>query len=760
MWRVACREARKQVASLTHGPACRGAHGAPAPGGPYPQHSLAHAAPPSAATPHHARLIPSLVAPHGPASLTANATRIGAWRHASPLALAVTSPSLSALRSAVTHSSASLSSATLSAAASLPAAARASLTVPAAGAAAGRAAGVSVWKHYGRCYYELSKTRLRWVGRGSGGRDATQRPPAVNIFHCVQHSLYSLSSLSRSPPASRPLHLSTLPVSRPHARVASSPGCSPPSLLVVATAAAGFVMGSGDHVDWAGQDLHGLHFTPAPLCPLLPASVSRSPVRLASPSLLVVATAAAGFVMGSGDHVDWAGQDLHGLHFTPAPLCPLLPASVSRSPVRLASPSLLVVATAAAGFVMGSGDHVDWAGLGWTSLGTFLAAASANTWNQVYEVANDALMKRTRGRPLPAGRMTRQHAIAWGLLTGASGLAILATQTNSMTAGLGAANIALYAGVYTPLKQLHIANTWVGAVVGAIPPLMGWAAASGGLDAGAAVLAGALYLWQMPHFLALAWLCRKDYAAGGYRMLSLADPTGRRTAAAALRNCCYMLPLGLAAVSRAPSLPSLPSLPLHPFMMLIPHPSHPSTFSLHTSFPLLNPTSSPPSLTVGCTTAPFLWENVLLTGAFTAAAVPFYRNPSSASARQLFRASLLFLPALMAAMLLHRLPHQPLPTHALSPAPAPALTLVPLPSHAPAVMAGAGESRVGGAAAGEQGGREEVGRKAWGETGARRAWEEAAESGERGEGRRRVSLPPVAYYSAAPFPFLPVPHYA
>ncbi|CAI7845011.1 unnamed protein product, partial [Closterium sp. NIES-53] len=373
---------------------------------------------------------------------------------------------------------------------------------------------------------------------------------------------------------------------------------------------------------------------------------------------------------------------------------------------------LLVVATAAAGFVMGSGDHVDWAGLGWTSLGTFLAAASANTWNQVYEVANDALMKRTRGRPLPAGRMTRQHAIAWGLLTGASGLAILATQTNSMTAGLGAANIVLYAGVYTPLKQLHIANTWVGAVVGAIPPLMGWAAASGGLDAGAAVLAGALYLWQMPHFLALAWLCRKDYAAGGYRMLSLADPTGRRTAAAALRNCCYMLPLGLAAVS------------------------------------------------LGCTTAPFLWENVLLTGAFTAAAVPFYRNPSSASARQLFRASLLFLPALMAAMLLHRLPHQPLPTHALSPAPAPALTLVPLPSHAPAVMAGAGESRVGGAAAGEQGGREEVGRKAWGETGARRAWEEAAESGERGEGRRRVSLPPVAYYSAAPFPFLPVPHYA
>ncbi|CAI5522896.1 unnamed protein product [Closterium sp. Naga37s-1] len=411
MWRVACREARKQVASLTHGPACRGAHGAPAPGGPYPLHSLAHAAPPTAATPHHARLIPSLVVAHGPASLATNAKRIGAWRHASPLALTLTSPSLSALRSALTHSSASLSSATLSAAASLPAAARASLAVPAAGATAGRAAGVSVWKHYGRCYYELSKTRLRWVGA------------------CAEHSLSSPFSLCPSPPVFRPLHPSPPPVFRTLAPLTLADSC--------------------------------------PLCPVPPAS------------------------------------------------CLSLPCA-PRTPLRASHPpSLLVVATAAAGFVMGSDDRVDWAGLGWTSLGTFLAAASANTWNQVYEVANDALMKRTRGRPLPAGRMTRQHAIAWGLLTGASGLAILATQTNSMTAGLGAANIALYAGVYTPLKQLHIANTWVGAVVGAIPPLMGWAAASGGLDAGAAVLAGALYLWQMPHFLALAWLCRKDYAAGG-----------------------------------------------------------------------------------------------------------------------------------------------------------------------------------------------------------------------------------------------------
>lgn len=86
------------------------------------------------------------------------------------------------------------------------------------------------------------------------------------------------------------------------------------------------------------------------------------------------------------------------------------------------------------------------------------------------------------------------------------------SQTNLTTAALGAANIALYAGVYTPLKQISIANTWVGAIVGAVPPLMGWAAATGGLDAGAAILGAGLYFWQMPHFMALAWMCKADYA--------------------------------------------------------------------------------------------------------------------------------------------------------------------------------------------------------------------------------------------------------
>lgn len=168
---------------------------------------------------------------------------------------------------------------------------------------------------------------------------------------------------------------------------------------------------------------------------------------------------------------------------------------------------------------------------------------------QVYEVTNDALMKRTCNRPLPTRVVSRAHALGFALTCGAAGLSILAYHTNATTTALGAANILLYAGVYTPLKQITLANTWVGAVVGAIPPLMGWASAAGQLEPAAGVLAAALFFWQMPHFMSLAWLCKEDYAKGGFRMLSLVDPTGRRTAAVALRHCLFLVPVGAAAAA-------------------------------------------------------------------------------------------------------------------------------------------------------------------------------------------------------------------
>lgn len=270
--------------------------------------------------------------------------------------------------------------------------------------------------------------------------------------------------------------------------------------------------------------------------------------------------------------------------------------------------SLLVVSTSAAGYVLGSPEAVNWAGMGWCCLGTFCASAAANTLNQVYEISNDSLMKRTRNRPLPMGRISRAHALGFAAAMGTAGTAMLYYKCNPLTAALGSANIALYAGVYTPLKVVSPINTLVGAVVGAIPPLMGWAAASGGLEPGAAVLAAGLYFWQIPHFLALAWLCRDDYARGGYAMLSKFDPSGRRTAAAAFRNCVYMFPLGMAAVA------------------------------------------------TGLASYSFAYLSALATGALAATSTAFYSSPTSANARLLFRASLLHLPLWMAALVAFRLP--------------------------------------------------------------------------------------------------------
>ncbi|XP_024395445.1 protoheme IX farnesyltransferase, mitochondrial [Physcomitrium patens] len=280
--------------------------------------------------------------------------------------------------------------------------------------------------------------------------------------------------------------------------------------------------------------------------------------------------------------------------------------------------STLVVTTAGLGFVVGSGDVVDWVGFAWTSVGTMMAACSANAFNQIMEVVNDSRMKRTMRRPLPSGRMSLPHAVAFAVTMGVAGVATLAYQTNTLTAELGAANLLLYTLVYTPLKQIHWINTWVGAVVGAIPPLMGWAAATGQIDAGGWILGAALYFWQIPHFMALAFLCRQDYAAGRYKMLSLGDLSGRRTARAALRNCIYLAPLGFLAQDY-------------------------NVVSSH-----------------------FGIQNLVLSGIFGASAASFYFNPTSVTARKMFRVSLLYLPIFMGAMIYQRIPNSNLKRQELS----------------------------------------------------------------------------------------------
>ncbi|KAL8227925.1 hypothetical protein R6Q57_015509, partial [Mikania cordata] len=268
--------------------------------------------------------------------------------------------------------------------------------------------------------------------------------------------------------------------------------------------------------------------------------------------------------------------------------------------------SMLVVATSGAGYVLGSGCTVDLAGLCYTCVGTMMVAASANTFNQVFEVKNDAMMNRTKRRPLPSGRITTTHAVMWTSSVGLVGTALLASKANLLAAGLGASNLFLYACVYTPLKQIHPVNTWVGAVVGAIPPLLGWATASGQISLNGWILPAALYFWQIPHFMALAYLCRDDYAAGGFKMFSLADSSGRRTALVALRNCIYLIPLGYLAYDW------------------------------------------------GITYGWFCLESTLLALAISGTAVSFLLNRTKGTARRMFQASLLYLPVFMSGLMFHR----------------------------------------------------------------------------------------------------------
>jgi protoheme IX farnesyltransferase len=211
--------------------------------------------------------------------------------------------------------------------------------------------------------------------------------------------------------------------------------------------------------------------------------------------------------------------------------------------------SALVLLTTAVGFVMGSpgAAGIDWFRLVATVAGTALAAGAANALNQMTEVRRDGLMRRTRGRPLPSRAIGIGHALVFAVLAGYAGLAILALAVNLAAAGLALATICIYVGLYTPLKTRSTLNTLVGAVCGAIPPMIGWVAAAGRLEPGAWILGALLFVWQIPHFFALAWLYREDYARGGFAMLPVVDRTGRLTGQVVVLTSLSLVPLALAA---------------------------------------------------------------------------------------------------------------------------------------------------------------------------------------------------------------------
>ncbi len=265
--------------------------------------------------------------------------------------------------------------------------------------------------------------------------------------------------------------------------------------------------------------------------------------------------------------------------------------------------SLLVIVTTFVGFCMATRDRIEWLPLLSATLGTALAAAGAAVLNQYMESHVDRLMERTRHRPLPGGRMKPASALWLGLALSVAGVAWLWFTANAMSSYLAAATVAIYLVFYTPLKRKTSLCTIVGAVSGAIPPMIGWAAARPTLDFGAWILFGVLFTWQMPHFLAIAWMYRDEYAQAGFVMLKRDDVSGCATAMQSL-----LFTLGLTAVTLTPYFAHLNS-------------------------------------------GVYFIGALLLDGAMLFCAVRFLMLRSRPSARSLFFASIFYLPLILGLMI-------------------------------------------------------------------------------------------------------------
>lgn len=269
--------------------------------------------------------------------------------------------------------------------------------------------------------------------------------------------------------------------------------------------------------------------------------------------------------------------------------------------------TFMVVLTAAVGFILPHAGPLPLALFFNVLVATGLVASGASVLNQVLERDTDALMERTADRPLPAGRMDPDLALAFGVALSVLGVVYLAVAVNLLTALLGVAAVAGYVFVYTPLKRVSSLSTIVGAVPGAIPPMMGWTAVRDAVEPGAWVLFGILFLWQLPHFLAIAWMCREDYARGGFPMLSVLDGDGSRTGRQAVLWAAALVPVSL-----------LPSV-------------------------------------LGLTGMVYFLGTLGLGLAFVATSWLFARERSRASARRVLLTSVLYLPAILGVMLLDRL---------------------------------------------------------------------------------------------------------
>lgn len=221
--------------------------------------------------------------------------------------------------------------------------------------------------------------------------------------------------------------------------------------------------------------------------------------------------------------------------------------------LELTKPRIAVMAlfTVAIGYLMAAGSAGEPLVLLHTLIGAGLVAAGGSALNQCLEREIDSRMRRTANRPLPAGRLLPDEAFAFGLALGTIGFIYLLLTVHELSTAIAAAStFLLYVCVYTPMKTRTVWNTIVGAVPGALPPVIGWCAARGtGGFGGAMGLFLILFFWQLPHFLAIAWMYRDDYARGGLRMLPGADPTGRRTAGTMILTAAMLIPVSLLPIA-------------------------------------------------------------------------------------------------------------------------------------------------------------------------------------------------------------------
>lgn len=223
---------------------------------------------------------------------------------------------------------------------------------------------------------------------------------------------------------------------------------------------------------------------------------------------------------------------------------------ITNSYIDLMKPNILIMVliTTILGYFLGSDGKILWSNLTWMLIGTTFSAGGAGVLNQYLERDQDKIMNRTCNRPIPSGKISPQNALIFGIITVIVGTVILVVKTNLLTGFLSLLTAFMYVLIYTPMKRVTWLNTSLGSIPGALPPIGGWAAATNSIDSGAWILFAILYLWQHPHFFAIAWMCKDDYEKAGFKMLPVIEPDGNRTIRQILWHLSLLFPISLLPV--------------------------------------------------------------------------------------------------------------------------------------------------------------------------------------------------------------------